>query len=186
LFEVLPEKARPFMVESGGMTVKALGTSFDVRNYAGRMNMETVLLSGKVEVAFAGNDEVITLEPGQSVLYDHRLATFKVREVIAADHIIWTLNKLSLKDEKLSTILYKMEKWYGIEFAASGNIPNDMRLSLTIRKESKEEIFSILEIIAPISFRDDGHTVQVKPSKIAHSSINSNDNQAKPRREQQK
>ena len=48
LFEVAPDKTRPFIVTAGTRTVTALGTAFDVRLEPNRV--EVTLIEGKVEV----------------------------------------------------------------------------------------------------------------------------------------
>ena len=161
-FDVKRDEERPFFVETGDMTVRVLGTAFDVRNYEDAGNMSTVLLNGSVEVMFAGNDRPVALKPNQSVVYNKLSATYKIKNVAAADYVIWTQNKLLFDDERLSVILYKMERWYGIEINAGNDVPRDMRLSLTIRKESKEDIFRIIEMIAPVSFSGEGDNIRVE------------------------
>jgi transmembrane sensor len=49
LFEVARDASRPFVVESGGREVRALGTSFIVRREAGQLAV--ILMEGKVRVA---------------------------------------------------------------------------------------------------------------------------------------
>ena len=49
-FEVSHDEARPFSVEAGDLTAKALGTAFDVRNNGGVMRI--AVADGEVEVAY--------------------------------------------------------------------------------------------------------------------------------------
>ncbi|MDR2499054.1 MAG: FecR family protein [Tannerellaceae bacterium] len=170
-FDVQPDQARPFVVETGGMRVKALGTAFDLRNYAGSENLSLVLLNGSVEALFDGHDKAVRLRPNQSLVYNKRYAKYEVASVNAADYVIWIQNKLLLDDEKLSVILYKMERWYGIDIDAAADVPKNMRLSLTIRKESKEDIFRILEMIAPVSFSGEGDSIRVKGRRGKQGSL---------------
>ncbi len=45
-----PDKDRPFIVKTNDLSVKALGTSFDVKSYTDESGISTVLMTGKVEV----------------------------------------------------------------------------------------------------------------------------------------
>lgn len=68
MFEVAHAPARPFLVETGGERIRALGTTFVVRRDAGGKTSVT-LIEGRVEVARqAGAARIATLSPGQRVI----------------------------------------------------------------------------------------------------------------------
>lgn len=158
-FEVVHNEKSPFYVETKSMTVNVLGTHFDVNSYAGKDFTKTILVSGKVEVLLHGNNEKVVLKPNQMIACNNQTGAYKVSNVDAREHIIWMNDKLVLQNEKLSTILGKMEYWYGIDFECSKNISQSQRLSLTIRKETKEEIMDLLGMIAHVNYRISGDKV---------------------------
>ena len=139
-FEVTPNVKAPFYVETSDMSVKVLGTRFDVQNYEKKNISETVLLSGKVEVMMKSNGERHVLSPNEKLSLDRQTNRYTVDQVDAAEYALWTAEKLVFADERLSTILRKMERWYGISISCKQGVPLDSRYSLTIRNESKEEI----------------------------------------------
>ena len=64
-FEVAHDARRPFIVESGGQSIRVLGTRFNINSYEGDRAIYTTLVEGSVAIApLAGGGEV-TLEPGQ-------------------------------------------------------------------------------------------------------------------------
>jgi ferric-dicitrate binding protein FerR (iron transport regulator) len=162
-FDVTPDARSPFRVETGQVTVRVLGTRFNVKNYPNRDYLETVLLSGEVEVSFTGNKETLILKPNQSVSFDKSSGVYTVNKVIADDYIVWINEKLVFTNEKLSTILSKMEKWYNVDIQCAPKVALDLRLSLTIRKEPVDEIFKILELIAPIKSRIKENKIYIQP-----------------------
>lgn len=161
-FDVVHSTQVPFIVESDQMEVNVLGTQFDAKNYATQSHLETTLLAGKVKVRFSPDSEFILLEPNQTISFDKQKNTFSIHEVKAKDYIIWTNDKLTFTNELLSDILYKMEKWYNIRITCADGVPVDQRLSFTIRREPKEEIFKLLELIAPIKSNIEGHNVFIR------------------------
>ena len=163
-FNVTKNEKKPFLVETDGMTVNVLGTCFDVRNYKEKHISETTLLSGKVEVSLPGVSGKITLSPNQKIHRHKETGAFEVEVVDAKKQIIWIKEKLVFTNEKLSDILDKMEYWYGIEIDCQKGVPMEQRLSLTIRKESKDEILKLLSLIAPVSYtvNDDQVTIRKK------------------------
>lgn len=162
-FEVVRDEQTPFLVETDGMTVNVLGTHFDVSNYKARETVETTLLSGKVEVFLSGLNKGIILKPNQKISCDKQSGTYKLSDVNASDYIIWIRDKLVCTNEKLSTVLYRMKHWYNMDIECKKGVPLDHRLSLTIRKESPEEILNLLALISPICYTIEGDKITISP-----------------------
>lgn len=151
-FEVTPDAEAPFYVETADMSVKVLGTHFDVQNYEKKNVSETVLLSGKVEVVIKKNGEKHLLSPNEILSLDRQTNEYSVGKVDAAEYALWTAEKLVFEDEPLSTILRKMERWYGVDISCLSGVPLNSRYSLTIRNESMEEILKMLSILVHIDY----------------------------------
>lgn len=149
-FEVKQNEKAPFFVETETMDIRVLGTTFDVQSYSKKEVAETILLSGKVEVQLKGHSDKIQLEPNQKISFNKTDGTSNIVPVNASEYALWIQDKLILNNETLATILRKMERWYGIEIVCQKDVPRQLRLSMTIRRETKEEIFKLLELIAPV------------------------------------
>lgn len=161
-FEVKRDEKAPFYVETECMIVNVLGTVFDVQSYAQKEIAETVLLSGKVEVTLKENNKKIVLQPDQKISYNKQTKNFHLEKVDASEYGIWINEQLLFDSEKLSTVLRKMERWYGIRITAASTLPLDQRLTLTIRYEPKEEILKMLSLIVPMQYTIKGDQVFIK------------------------
>lgn len=163
-FEVTSNKDAPFYVETTDMTVKVLGTHFDVRSYERKNAFEAVLLSGKVEVQMKKNGEKLILAPNEKFSFDKQTNSYGVEKVNASDYTLWTAEKLIFEDESLSAIFKKMERWYDIDISCQKNVPLNARYSLTVRNEPMEEILKMLSIIAQIEYtiKDDKIIIHAK------------------------
>jgi transmembrane sensor len=86
LFRVAKDKTRPFIVTAGDRTVTALGTAFDVRLEAHKV--EVTLLEGRVAVRGLGqasNQPTLELKPRQQlVAYDGDPPTIRAVNVAIA------------------------------------------------------------------------------------------------------
>lgn len=162
-FEVVRDEKSPFLVETDGMVVNVLGTHFNVKNYENEKTVETTLLSGKVEVFLPGLDKSIVLRPNQRISCDKQSGAYKLGEVDAADYIIWIGDKLVCTNEKLSVVLHRMKHWYNLDIECKKGVPLNQRLSLTIRKESPEEILKLLTLISPIRYTIEGKKIIISP-----------------------
>lgn len=72
-FNVASNKSKVFIVDASELSIKAYGTSFNVKSYPEENTVETTLLEGKIgvkrkDLKNGKNDEVI-LEPNQRVVY---------------------------------------------------------------------------------------------------------------------
>lgn len=162
-FEVAKNEKIPFVVETDGMQIRVLGTHFNVKNYGHQRGMETALLTGKVEILFPEMTTSILLKPDQKIFRDRETGKYKLSDVVASHYAIWIGDKLVCNNEKLSAILHKMKHWYNMEIECKPGVPLNQRLSLTIRKESPEEIFKLLTLISPIRYRLEKDKIIVTP-----------------------
>lgn len=162
-FEVARNEKVPFLVKTDGMQIRVLGTHFNVKNYDNQLGMEAALLTGKVEILFPEMTTSILLQPNQKIFRDRQTGKYKLSNVVASDYAIWIGDKLVCTNERLSSILHKMKHWYNLEIECKPGVPLNQRLSLTIRKESPEEIFKLLTLISPIRYQWKNEKIVVTP-----------------------
>lgn len=161
-FEVVRNENAPFCVETQDMTIKVLGTSFNVKNDKKNTLAEVVLVRGKVEVHFTNENVPVLLYPNQKISYKKEESTYAVEDVDASEYALWKNDRLVMTNESLTTIFRKMERWYGIEIICEGSLPLQSKFSLTITDEPKEEILRLLSITHPIGFTIENKKVIVR------------------------
>lgn len=162
-FEVIHDENIPFYVETDGLTIQVLGTHFNVNSYTDSETIETTLLSGKVEVFLPGTEQRILLKPNQKITCNKQDGSYTLDDVDSSDYIIWVKDKLVCTNEKLSTILNRMEHWYHVDIVCEPGVSLNHRLSLTIRKESPEEILKLLAMITPIQYKIEKQKITISP-----------------------
>ena len=80
-FKVVKNTSVPFIVKAKDVTIKALGTEFNVKAYPEEKTVQTTLVNGSVSVRQTnapGNAEEIMLKPKQTVTIYEQTATAKV------------------------------------------------------------------------------------------------------------
>lgn len=164
-FEVVENKSAPFYVETGGMKISVLGTRFDVKNYDNAETIETTLISGSVEVYLTELNRRTVLQPNQKLSYNSEINEVRINALDAQERILWINDYLEFSNEKLSDIFRKLEYWYGIDINSASNVNLEQRLSFAVRKETKEEIFKLLSLIAPIRYTIDENKITVTSYK---------------------
>lgn len=85
-FDVTHKVGNPFMVHTGNILVKVLGTSFNVKSYPGEDKVETTLIKGSVKL-YCNKDKakklIATLKPNQQATFDKES---KKTEVVALNY----------------------------------------------------------------------------------------------------
>ena len=150
-FDVAKDAERPFIVHAEDMAIKVLGTRFTVSAYEDSP-ITAYLEEGSIMASTPSHDPII-LTPNNAVSYDpgnYRLVTYKET---ASDHTAWVDSKLEFVNKPLKDIIDCLEHWYCVSITCNDmDLASEIRLSMTIRQESIEEIFSAISTIADLSY----------------------------------
>ena len=90
-FQVAKDPAKPFLVKTAHMTVKALGTVFNLNAYSDQDVTIATLEEGKIQVyPCLKQDTSLILSPDEQIIYNHRLETLALNTVDAGRVMQWT------------------------------------------------------------------------------------------------
>lgn len=159
-FSVAKDKKKPFTVHTDKMDVTALGTSFEVFNYEYENRIETILLEGKIRVGLGNGvdskqKKEVILTPDEMLVYDKSDQTVRVKNVNAESYSGWkNLGILSFENERLSTIISRLEPWYGRKIKCPEEIAEEYRFTFKVRDESLERILFMLNNSSPVKYKE--------------------------------
>lgn len=160
-FEVRREESMPFVVETGGMAVRVLGTEFDVRAYEGEARTLTTLVEGRVEVDAGGGRR--GLEPGQQAVFDRVKGGVEVRTVDVEEFVGWKNGRLVFDNRPLEYILDELGRWYSFEVFYAREELKDVPFSLNIEKHDDfAKVLRLVERTGKVKFTVNGSTVVVQ------------------------
>jgi ferric-dicitrate binding protein FerR (iron transport regulator) len=118
-FEVTYDEKNPFIVNLENSQVKVHGTSFNVKAYPGSDQVEAVLMEGKIE--FIANNRSVLLKPHERIVLSSRQGTIVKDQIDIEKTLAWKKGKYYYSNEKLSTIIGQLQRWYDIEFVFNEN-----------------------------------------------------------------
>jgi ferric-dicitrate binding protein FerR (iron transport regulator) len=107
---VVPDKSRPFIVQTNYMDVNVLGTSFDVSAYKEDQSFSVVLVSGSVVAQKTGQPEY-KIVPGERLAHDGQ--SVRINKVNTCDYTSWKDGLLHFQSEKMQTIAKRLSRYYG-------------------------------------------------------------------------
>lgn len=156
-FDITPDKRMPFIVETPAMNVQALGTAFELFCYEEENISEAILLNGKIKISTHGDENKKPIEyyllPNEKFLLEKNNENVVKTAIDADKYTSWRKGKvLIFENEKLSTIIPRLEQWYGREIIYQKEISETYRFSFKIRDESIEKILFIMGESSPLKF----------------------------------
>jgi transmembrane sensor len=158
-FEVAKNREQPFFVRAKEVSVKVLGTHFNVSAYPDDQQVNTTLLEGSVLVA--KDDNTSLLKPGeQAKVSDHEKA-IEVRKIDTEEILAWKNGYFFFNHEPLESVMKKMSRWYDVEIVYKGNL-NGKKFDGTIsRMDNIQQMIAALELTKTAHFAIEGRRVIV-------------------------
>lgn len=129
-FNVTPDTEHPFIVQTGSLEVKVLGTSFNISSYEDQEDITIVLLNGKVGV-FADNKSY-SMNPNDKIVYNKSTGKISSSKVYPQDYIEWTKGNLYFDNESLENISKVLERVYNMNIRIESENLKKERFSGTI------------------------------------------------------
>lgn len=144
-FEVAHDARRPFIVESGGQSIRVLGTRFNINSYEGDRAIYTTLVEGSVAIAPLTGGDAVTLEPGQQAEYSRRNGgAIAVKAVDTSLATAWMNGTFIFAHASVTEIMENLSRWYSFEFEVSPLL-DGLRFSGQFpRCENLDKILSII------------------------------------------
>ncbi|PSL18803.1 FecR family protein [Dyadobacter jiangsuensis] len=152
----------PFRVRVGGReTVEVLGTHFNIMAYAAEKAIRTTLIEGSVSVSRPGSARGVILKPLQESIYSD--GSYHVRsDVDPGEAVSWKEGIIRYQGADIPTIMRQIERWYNVEVAYEGPVPQRSFNGGISRSSSLSQILKILEI-NDIHVRAEGRRLVVLP-----------------------
>lgn len=126
-FEVAPDKSHPFIIYSGGIETKVLGTSFNISAYDSQEEVAVTVVTGKVNVTNTAGIEKIELNANQrAVFYKPTTKLVKERKDLtdAPDMLKRKEGMFVYRDERLQKLIGDLEEYFGKTVHVAEQIKN--------------------------------------------------------------
>ena len=182
-FDVAHDSSRPFIIHTGKINIKVLGTSFNVRNYPQDKELETSLIKGKIEVSLDSRPEdIITLKPTEKLIIakeqDELSAATKVTNSIDNKVVLtsitylrhdslvaetsWLNDKLVFVNQPLDKIAIELERKYAITVSFKDEKVKKYRYTGVFENVSLEKVFQLIKYSKNINYKIDDKNIVIE------------------------
>lgn len=162
-FEVTKDAARPFTVKSDIMSVKVLGTSFNMKSGKEDQVAVVTLMEGEVEVKGNHEEGMVVLSPGQKAELNRVTKRLQVKQVNAKLDAVWRNNMIPFDKATIFEIAKTLEELYNVRIILSPDITTNTYSGNLIRRQSIDSVLNSLKNSIPISYKITGNNVHIRP-----------------------
>lgn len=180
-FDVAKDKNRPFIIQTEKISIRVLGTAFNVKAYPNESKTETTLIKGAIELSVNERpEEKILLKPNEKVaLIDSKmfaegetstnsliltignLSKIHVDNKEYIQETSWTTDKLVFKDETMEELIPKLERWYNVNINVESRQIKSYRYTATITKENVNQVLNAMQLIKPFNFKAENNEITI-------------------------
>lgn len=184
-FDVHKDHQHPFIIHTGKMNIKVLGTAFNVKSYPNDPQSETTLIRGAIEVTIDGRpSDRIILKPSEKLILKNGLFQTVGKNRIKPnpaepdlyvlttftrlqqnDSIVvetsWTQNKFIFRDENFAALASRMERWYGVDIKFRKDALKQYRFSGMFEKETINQALDALRMTENFSYKIKNSTIYI-------------------------
>lgn len=182
-FDVVKNPKKPFIIHTGKINIKVLGTVFNVKSYPGEKTIETCLIKGSIEVSFPSqNAKKIILKPNQKLVIEkgdgipvptpnNHIMTAPVPMIhiqhlnkVGSDSVIqetgWMQNRLYFNDISFHELMKNMERKYGVYFQLTDPSLDTIHFTGSFQNETVTQALDALRMTAEKSTTDFSYEMQ--------------------------
>lgn len=165
-FDVVKDKAMPFIVKTDYFDVKVLGTSFNINTYGDNGKAYTALKEGLVEIS-SGRDNIQFVRPGQVMELDIRDSNskFRLSDIRIEQQLAWKEGEFCFRKTSLPEILKQVERYYNVRFINTSGSLDEYYTGTISRNVSLEVLLSAIEESIDVRFKISGETVCIEKKR---------------------
>ena len=175
-FDVAKNPNKPFIIHTGKINIKVLGTVFNIKSYPGEKTIEASLIRGSIEVTFPSlSSKKIILKPNQKLIIDktETISNISINKVaatqipfISIQHLTrygsdstieetgWMQNRLYFNDMSFQELLKNMERKYGVSFHVADSSLDTIHFTGSFKDETVAQALDALRLTAEKSIED--------------------------------
>ena len=160
-FEVTTNAQKPFIVHTGELSIRALGTSFNVNSYTNNKAITTTLETGKIEVLYA--QQVYPVSPGEQFHLDKEERQAVVKAVDTELYTSWRSGYYTFTQISLEEIFTTLSLWYDVKVTYQHEQLKKLRFTGKLKRfEEIQNLLNKFQHTGEVTFVIEGRDIIVK------------------------
>jgi transmembrane sensor len=168
-FTVRPNKKKPFIVKTKDLTLRVLGTEFNVSSYPSDSRSVATLDRGKVQVTINREEKgpaisSYILKPNQQLAYNKSDQSVLIN-IVTEEASGWKDGALVFQDATFNDILNTINRRYNVSFNYNpAMFQGDVYSVKFVNRESIEQVMDVLQdVVGGFSWQKKDSEIQISP-----------------------
>lgn len=161
-FDVVTNPEKPFIVDNPAMSVKVLGTVFNLYATASDDWFETALVEGSIEITLnmpVPRTEI--LSPNQKMRYNKRTGEWKIVRTDLWEETAWRRGDLIFRSKTFQEVISQLESYYGVAIHIQGKYPTSL-FTATFHEDDINEVLLNLQQHYDFKYTKTGSEITIK------------------------
>jgi len=159
------KNGKPFIVDLGEMNVKVLGTRFNVKAYNEDESVLTTLVSGKVKVTTATDNQLESIEliPGEQAKWVRNSKELYSEMVDTDLYTSWIEGYFRFENQRMEDIMKNISRWYDVKIFYQSSDLKEKRLTGKLHRfDDFNVITGLIEKISGVEIEHNKNAVLIK------------------------
>ncbi len=154
-FSVTPDRKKPFLIRVNDVTVKVVGTSFNIKSYGDKT--EVIVESGIVQVTRGG--KTVELRPKEAVVVRAADTVLKKESVNDQLYNYYRSKELVCDNTPLWKLVEVLNEAYGSDIKIGRKELRTLPITTTFHNESLDQVLEVIRTTFDLSIEKNGNTI---------------------------
>jgi len=186
-FDVVKDPQHPFVVTTPTISIKVLGTAFNLRSYANDKTSEAALVRGRIELTVLKNPEkkIILKASEKLTIFNNEQSTpaspspvsstrvteevpmielsriHQTKQDTLPSEALWIENKLAFDAEDFESIAKKLERRYNVTIVFENESVKRLRFTGRFQNEPIDKALNALQTTARFNYKTENNQIKI-------------------------
>lgn len=165
-FKVAKNPQKPFVIQSGPLRTRVLGTAFNISAYPDRERIKVSVLTGLVKVSKGQGKSWVTLadqmSANQTISFFKKTGKFEMNNENALLITSWRENKLYIDNASIADIAAQLKGFYHLDVKDLSQASSKDRYTIRFNRESIKAVLEILTQLTKREFEYNNKQITIK------------------------
>jgi transmembrane sensor len=158
-FSVQPDPNKPFLIMIEGLSIKVIGTMFNVRPLPATSQIEVQVQSGIVELSSTKGS--IRIKKGQTGIYDKKDQALALKESIDLNSLGYATKSFSFNDLTLPEVCAYLENSFDVRIRVGQEKLGNCRITAQFDNKPLDYILDVISATLNTSYKKEGSTIYI-------------------------